>query len=168
MAVDNTMATPILQRPFEFGADLVVHSASKYIGGHSDLIGGIVVAREKGALSERLRAIQQHGGAIQAPFDCWLARRGLMTLPVRMYMHVENAHAVAEFLAGHRHIEKVYYPGLADHPGHDIATRQMRGCGAVLVALVIPPLVFRPDRRGLHDLVAGSATVPLQTAQVQK
>lgn len=132
VAVDNTMATPILQRPFEFGADLVVHSASKYIGGHSDLIGGIVVAREKGALADRLRAIQQHGGAIQAPFDCWLARRGLMTLPVRMYTHVENAHAVAEFLAGHQHIEKVYYPGLPTHPGHDIATHQMRGCGAVL------------------------------------
>jgi cystathionine gamma-synthase len=132
VAVDNTMATPILQRPFEFGADIVVHSTSKYIGGHSDMLGGIVVTREKGALADRLRAVQRYGGAVPSPFDCWLARRGIMTLPVRMYTHVENAFAMAEFLAAHPRIEKVYYPGLPDHPGHEVASAQMRGFGAVL------------------------------------
>ena len=124
--VDNTWA-PVVQRPFEHGADLVVHSTTKYIGGHSDVTGGIVVTRAASDLFERIRMLQGTGGAIPSPFDCWLVLRGVQTLPWRMRAHSENALAVARFLAAHPKVERVDYPGLATHPSHELAARQMNG-----------------------------------------
>src|SRR5690349_5498884 len=130
--VDNTTATPILQSPFAFGADLVLHATTKYLGGHSDVLGGIVVARERGALLDRLRLLQTAGGAVPSPFDCWLVLRGIRTLPYRVRAHSENALAVATFLAGHPRVERVHYPGLTSHPAHDVARRQMSMFGGML------------------------------------
>lgn len=129
---DNTWATPVLQRPLELGADLVVHSTTKYFGGHSDVLGGIVVGRQDDEFFQRLRFIQQIGGAVPSPFDCWLVLRGLQTLPWRMKGHSDNGQKVADFLANHPQVERVYYPGLASHPGHAIASRQMSGYGGML------------------------------------
>jgi cystathionine gamma-synthase len=129
---DNTWATPVLQRPLELGADLVVHSTTKYFGGHSDVLGGIVVGKRDDDFVKRLRFIQQIGGAVPSPFDCWLVLRGLQTLPCRVRNHTENAGKVAGFLAGHPRVERVYYPGLADHPGHAVAAGQMSGFGGML------------------------------------
>jgi cystathionine gamma-synthase len=127
-AVDNTMATPVLQRPFELGADIVMHSTSKYAGGHSDLLGGALVTRHGlDAEAKRLREIQVHGGAVAAPFDCWIARRGLMTMPLRVRQHASNAMRVAEYLSAHPAVSEVYYAGLPTHPGHAIAKAQMHG-----------------------------------------
>ena len=123
---DNTVATPVGQSPFELGADLVVHATTKYLGGHSDLMGGAVIAREADGLFERVRAVQAAGGAIPSPFDCWLLLRGIQTLPWRVRAHSENALKVATFLAGHRRVEAVHYPGLASHRAHALAARQMR------------------------------------------
>lgn len=131
-AVDNTWGTPVLQRPLELGADLSVHATTKYLGGHSDVLGGAVIARAAGPLFERIRFIQANGGAVPSPFDCWLVLRGIRTLAVRMREHSANAQRVAEFLAAHPKVERVYYPGLADHPGHAVAARQMRGFGGML------------------------------------
>ncbi len=122
---DNTLATPILQRPLALGADGVVHSATKYLGGHSDAMGGIVVLKEEDAFARRLREIQVTGGAILPPFESWLILRGLRTLPYRMRAHSENAMRVAVFLAQHPAVEAVHYPGLPGHPGHAVAARQM-------------------------------------------
>ena len=132
LAVDNTWATPMLQQPLALGADLVMHSTTKYLGGHSDVLGGAVVARTKDALFERVRFLQGHGGAVPAPFDCWLVLRGIRSLAYRMRGHTENAARVAEFLSTHPAIERVYYPGLATHPGHAVAARQMRSGGGML------------------------------------
>jgi cystathionine beta-lyase/cystathionine gamma-synthase len=129
--VDNTFASPAVQRPIEFGADLVVHSTTKYLNGHSDSVGGIVVAVQDEEI-EWLRFIQNTEGAILSPFDSWLVLRGTKTLTVRMAQHNTNAMALAEFLAGHRKISQVLYPGLASHPQHDLAKRQMRGFGGML------------------------------------
>lgn len=129
---DNTWATPILQRPLELGADLVVHSTTKYFGGHSDVLGGAVVGKSDDDFFQRLRLIQQIGGAVPSPFDCWLVLRGLQTLPCRIHNHAENASKIAEYLANHRQIERVYYPGLPEHPGHEIAKRQMSLFGGML------------------------------------
>jgi cystathionine gamma-synthase len=126
-AVDNTWATPILQRPLDLGADLSMHATTKYLGGHSDVLGGAVVAREAGPFFERLRFIQGNGGAVPSPFDCWLVLRGIRTLAYRVRAHAEHAMRVAQFLESHPQIERVYYPGLANHPGHAVAARQMRG-----------------------------------------
>lgn len=123
---DNTWA-PIVQRPLDLGLDLVVHSTTKYISGHCDVTGGVVVSRASDLFFERVRLNQQIGGGVPAPFDCWLTLRGLRTLPWRMRAHSENAHAIAEFLAKHPRVERVNYPGLTSHPGHEIAARQMRG-----------------------------------------
>ena len=131
-AVDNTWATPVLQSPFALGADFIMHSTTKYLGGHSDLLGGALVARTNDDLVARLRLIQQVGGAIPSPFDCWLLMRGIRTLPWRMRAHCANAKAVAAFLASHGKIEAVHYPGLATHAGHAIAVRQMRDFGGML------------------------------------
>ncbi|MCC7274396.1 MAG: aminotransferase class V-fold PLP-dependent enzyme [Alphaproteobacteria bacterium] len=131
-AVDNTWATPLLQRPLDLGCDLVMHSTTKYLGGHSDVLGGIVVTRRRDAFFERLEAVQRLAGAVPSPFDCWLVRRGIRSLAARMRMHCENAEAVAQFLVGHPLVERVHYPGLPGHPGHDIARRQMRGFGGML------------------------------------
>jgi cystathionine gamma-synthase len=130
--VDNTWSTPVLQRPLELGADVVMHSTTKYLGGHSDLLGGALVAREADEFVERLRLIQQLGGAIPSAFDCWLLLRGIRTLPWRMRAHSANARAVAEFLAAHPAVEAVHYPGLPTHPGHDVAARQMSDFGGML------------------------------------
>jgi cystathionine beta-lyase/cystathionine gamma-synthase len=131
LVVDNTFASPAVQRPIEFGADLVVHSTTKYLNGHSDSVGGIVVAVQDEDI-EWLRFIQNTEGAILSPFDSWLVLRGTKTLTVRMAQHNMNAMALAEFLAGHRKVTKVLYPGLTSHPQHDLAKRQMRGFGGML------------------------------------
>jgi cystathionine gamma-synthase len=130
--VDNTWATPLLQRPFALGADVVMHSTTKYLGGHSDLIGGALVVRDDDAYVARLRTIQSLGGAVPSPFDCWLLMRGIRSLPWRMRGHCENARTVAGFLAAHPAIEAVHYPGLPSHPGHDIAARQMNDFGGMM------------------------------------
>ncbi|MDF2500120.1 MAG: Cystathionine gamma-lyase [Anaerosporomusa subterranea] len=129
---DNTWATPILQRPLELGADLVIHSTTKYFGGHSDVLGGAVVGKTDDAFFQRLRLIQQIGGAVPSPFDCWLVSRGLQTLPCRIRNHSENALKIAEFLNQHPRVERVYYPGLPGHPGYKIARQQMSMFGGML------------------------------------
>ncbi len=135
VVVDNTFATPYLQQPLALGADVVVHSLTKYLGGHSDLIGGFAATNDP-TVAERLFFLQKSLGAVPGPFDCWLVLRGLKTLALRMRQHCENARAVAEFLAGHPGVQKVLYPGLADHPGHEIAARQMRDFGGMVSFLV--------------------------------
>ncbi len=131
-AVDNTWATPVLQRPLDLGADLVLHATTKYLGGHSDVLGGAVVARTGDAFFERIRFIQGNGGAVPSPFDCWLVLRGIQTLAYRMRGHVANAGRVAQFLSEHPRIERVHYPGLESHSGHVVAARQMHGFGGML------------------------------------
>jgi cystathionine gamma-synthase len=131
-AVDNTWATPVGQRPLALGADLVMHSTTKYLGGHGDVTGGALVARDDDEFFQRVRTVQTAGGAIAAPFDCWLVVRGIKTLPHRMRVHTTNATAVARFLEGHRNVEVVHYPGLASHPGHQIAARQMTMFGGMV------------------------------------
>ncbi len=124
---DNTFATPYVQRPLDHGFDLAVHSVTKYLNGHSDMVGGMVVAREKGELSERLEYLHNAVGGILGPFDSFLALRGLKTLHLRMREHCASALAIAEWLSTHPKVEKVYYPGLASHPQHKLAKAQMRG-----------------------------------------
>jgi cystathionine beta-lyase/cystathionine gamma-synthase len=131
LAVDNTFATPYLQQPLELGADLVVHSTTKYLGGHSDVIGGFVGCNDD-ALGERLRFLQKSLGAVPGPFDSWLVLRGIKTLAVRMRQHCENARAIADYLEGHEAVERVLYPGLASHPAHELASRQMRDFGGMV------------------------------------
>ncbi len=131
VVVDNTFATPYLQRPLELGADIVVHSTTKYLGGHSDVVGGFAGTSDP-ALAERLRFLQKSLGAVPGPFDAWLVLRGIKTLAVRMRQHCENARAVAAFLEGHPRVEQVFYPGLPGHPGHDIAARQMHDFGGMV------------------------------------
>ncbi|MCW5849779.1 MAG: aminotransferase class V-fold PLP-dependent enzyme [Anaerolineae bacterium] len=129
---DNTWATPVLQRPLDLGADIAMHSTTKYLGGHADVTGGILVARQDDEFFERVRLIQRNGGGIPSPFDCGLVQRGITTLAVRVRAHCENARRVAEFLSEHPRIERVHYPGLPSHPGHDIASRQMALPGGML------------------------------------
>jgi cystathionine gamma-synthase len=131
VVVDNTFATPYLQRPLELGADVVVHSTTKYLGGHSDLVGGFACANDP-TVAERLGFLQNSLGAVPGPLDAWLVLRGLKTLALRMQRHCENAQAVAELLAGRGDVERVLYPGLPDHPGHDIAAGQMSGFGGMV------------------------------------
>ena len=131
LVVDNTFATPYLQHPLELGADVVVHSTTKYLGGHSDLIGGFAATNDP-TVAERLYFLQKSLGAVPGPFDCWLVLRGLKTLAVRMRKHSENARAIAEFLDGHPKVEQVLYPGLASHPGHELAARQMDDFGGMI------------------------------------
>jgi cystathionine gamma-synthase len=133
--VDNTFATPYLQRPLELGADVVVHSTTKYIGGHSDVVGGFA-ATSDADVAARLRFLQKSLGAVPGPFDAWLVLRGVKTLAVRMRQHCENAAAVVEFLHGHPRVERVLYPGLPEHPGHEIASAQMRDFGGMISFLV--------------------------------
>jgi len=131
LIVDNTFASPFIQRPIEFGADLVVHSTTKYLNGHSDSVGGIVVARRDEDI-EWLKFVQNAAGAILGPFDSWLVLRGTKTLPLRMAGHNTNGLALAEFLAADRRVKHVYYPGLPSHPQYDLARRQMHGFGGML------------------------------------
>lgn len=131
-AVDNTWATPVGQRPLALGADLVMHSSTKYLGGHGDVMGGAIVTRADDELFQTIRGIQAAGGAIASPFDSWLVVRGIKTLPHRVRAHSANALAVATFLEAHEAIEAVHYPGLRSHPGHAVAARQMSAFGGMV------------------------------------
>jgi cystathionine gamma-synthase len=135
LVVDNTFATPYLQQPLELGADIVVHSTTKYLGGHSDVVGGFAATNDP-TIAERLRFLQKSLGAVPGPFDAWLVLRGLKTLAVRMRQHCENARAVVAFLQDHPSVTDVLYPGLPDHAGHEIAARQMRDFGGMVSFLV--------------------------------
>ena len=139
---DNTFATPYVQRPLDHGFDLVVHSVTKYLNGHSDMVGGMVVAREHGELAERLTFLHNAVGSILGPFDSFLAMRGVKTLHLRMREHCASALAIAEWLSAHPKIEKVLYPGLASHPQHALASRQMNGFGGMVTPIL---------RGGLED-----------------
>src|ERR1700730_16261720 len=131
VVVDNTFATPYFQQPFELGADIVVHSVTKYLGGHSDTIQGAAMAKDL-KVFEPIKFLQNATGAVPSPFDCWLTLRGLKTLELRMERHAENAKAIANALNGHPLVSRVHFPGLPDHPGHDIACRQMTGFGGMV------------------------------------
>lgn len=131
LAVDNTFATPYFQRPIELGADIVVHSSTKYLGGHSDVIGGLMAVADKGVYEE-IKFSQNAAGAVPGPWDSWLTLRGIKTLAVRMKAHEANAFAVANFLCSHRAVSKVFYPGLESHPGHALARKQMDGFGGMV------------------------------------
>jgi len=131
LVVDNTFATPYLQRPLALGADAVVHSTTKYLGGHSDVVGGFIATSDED-LADRLAFVQNSAGAVPGPFDCFLVLRGVKTLAVRMDRHCANAQAVVELLSSHPAVERVHYPGLTTHPGHEVAARQMRGFGGMV------------------------------------
>jgi len=146
VVVDNTFASPYLQQPLELGADLALHSTTKYLGGHSDVVGGFVATNDDG-LSDQLAFLQKSLGAVPGPFDCWLVLRGVKTLAVRMDRHCANAAAVASFLQSHPRVERVLYPGLPEHPGHEIAARQMRDFGGMVSFLL-------EDEQEAVDLVA--------------
>lgn len=145
--VDNTFASPALQQPLRLGADVVLHSTTKYIGGHSDVVGGALVTNDE-ELDEEFAFLQNGAGAVPGPFDAYLTMRGLKTLVLRMQRHSENACAVAEFLADHPSVSSVLYPGLSSHPGHEIAARQMRGFGGMV------SVRMRAGRRAAQDLCA--------------
>ncbi|GIX34504.1 MAG: cystathionine gamma-synthase [Lysobacteraceae bacterium] len=132
LVVDNTFSSPILQRPLELGAHIVVHSATKYLNGHSDIVGGVVVTGDDAALAEQMAFLQNSVGGVQGPFDSFLALRGLKTLHLRMRAHCENAMALAAWLEAHPAVERVIYPGLASHPQHALARRQMHGFGGMI------------------------------------
>ena len=129
--VDNTFATPFFQKPFEYGADIVFHSTTKYLNGHSDMVGGIAIMRDD-SLAERIQFIQNSSGAVPGPFDSWLALRGTKTLPLRMRQHDANGRRIAAFLAEKLGNDRVIYPGLESHPQHELAKRQMKGFGGMI------------------------------------
>jgi cystathionine gamma-synthase len=135
-AVDNTWGTPVLQRPLGRGADIVMHSTTKYLGGHSDVLGGALIARDDSELFQRVLSIQMSGGSVPSPFECWLTMRGIRTMPLRVNAQSVNALALAQFLAQHPRVEAVHYPGLPSHPGHEIACRQMSRFGGMLAVQV--------------------------------
>jgi cystathionine gamma-synthase len=145
---DGTFATPILQRPLELGIDMVAHSTTKYISGHSDVIGGVLITRHDNYLFERARKSQRYGGGVPSPFDCWLTHRGVDTLPYRVRAHSENGMRLACWLNAHPQVERVHYPGLRTHPGHEIAARQMSAFGGMLSFEV------RGDRARALDVAA--------------
>jgi cystathionine gamma-synthase len=131
-AVDNTWATPVLQNPLDLGADIAMHASTKYIGGHSDVLSGVLVFKKENELFTKIKLIQKLAGAVPSPFDCWLLTRGIKTLSLRVKAQTETAQKIAEFLQNHPNVERVYYPGLASHPNHDIAKKQMADFGAML------------------------------------
>lgn len=135
VVVDNTFASPFLQNPLSLGADAVLHSSTKYIGGHSDVVGGVVIVNDSD-LNDRLRFLQNAVGAVPGPWDCFLLLRSTKTLPLRMERHCANAQVVADFLSSHKKVEQVIYPGLKNHPGHEIAKKQMRGFGGMITCLL--------------------------------
>lgn len=145
---DNTWASPILQRPLELGVDLSLHSTTKYLGGHSDLLGGAIVTGHEDPFWKRIREIQRTGGAVPSPFDCWLLLRGIQTLPYRMRAHCDHAEAIAQFLVTHPRIKAVHYPGLKTHPGHEISAQQMSRAGGMLSFQV------RDGKEAAFDLIA--------------
>lgn len=156
LIVDNTFMTPYLQNPIALGADVVVHSATKYLGGHSDLIAGLAVTRDK-ALGDRLFMIQKSTGGVLNPFDAWLLIRGIKTLAVRLERHQDNAKALAAFLSGHPAIERVYYPGFEDHPGHSIHKQQARGFGAMIAFVVRPEYDINTFAKSLKVITFGES-----------
>ena len=170
LVVDNTFMTPYLQRPIELGAHLVVHSTTKYLNGHSDMVGGVVVSNDA-ASSERLRFLQNAVGAVPGPFDCWLALRGIKTLAVRMDRHESNARAIAAWLAKHPKLERVLYPGLPEHPGHQLHQRQATGFGGMIAfdtgslergAAVLPKtkiFALAESLGGVESLISHPATM---------
>jgi len=131
LVVDNTFMSPYFQRPIELGADMVIHSTTKFLNGHSDGLGGVVICTRR-EQAEKLAFLQKAAGAILSPFECWLILRGVKTLAVRMEQHDRNGRKVAEFLAGHKKVKKVFYPGLPDHPQHKLAKQQMSGFGSMI------------------------------------
>lgn len=137
LACDNTWATPLIQRPLEMGVDLVFHSSTKFFGGHSDILGGVVIVKKKNKISERLREFQVIGGVVPSPFDCWLLNRSLSTLSIRLERQVQNALMIVDFLKTHPKVEKVYYPGLTDHPNHLIAKKQMNGNFGSMISIQV-------------------------------
>ncbi len=172
LACDNTWATPLLQRPLDLGADISMHSTTKYLGGHSDVTGGALVLREEGELADRLRAVQKEGGSVPSPFDAWLTRRGLESLPARMRLHCENAMALAHFLDAHPAVERVNYPGLRADPGHQLARRQMTDFGGMLsfhvrggrneafaVAAAVQVVSRATSLGGTHSLIEHRASI---------
>ena len=148
VVVDNTFASPYLQRPLELAADVVLHSTTKYLGGHSDVVGGFLATNDP-TVAERLAFLQKSLGAVPGPFDSWLVLRGVRTLALRMERHCLNARAIAEFLQSHPRVERVLYPGLPSHPGHEIAARQMRDFGGMLSFLA-------ESEQAAVDVVAGT------------
>ncbi|HEY0899699.1 MAG TPA: aminotransferase class I/II-fold pyridoxal phosphate-dependent enzyme [Sphingobacteriaceae bacterium] len=136
VACDSTFATPILQQPLAIGVDIVMHSTTKYLSGHSDVLGGALITKSDNDFWKRIRSIQELSGAVPSPFDCYLTVRGIKTLPYRIRGHVEHAGKLTEFLKNHPMVEKVYYPGLQDHPGYEIAKKQMKGPGGMLSFLI--------------------------------
>lgn len=137
LVVDNTVGTPMLQRSFDLGADLVLHSTTKYLGGHSDVLGGAIVSRKRDELFERIHHLQGYAGAVPSPFDCWLVHRGIKTMSLRVPAQSANALKIATFLSSHPKIEAALYPGLPSHPGHDIAKKQMRGGFGGLMSFLV-------------------------------
>ncbi len=135
-ACDNTFCTPMFQRPLELGCDLVMHSSTKYFGGHSDVIGGVLACSKNDDFWKKIKNVQVLSGAVPAPFDCYLTVRGIKTLPYRMRGHAQNAILIADFLNAHDQVEKVFFPGLKDHPGHEIAKKQMSSFGGMMSFLV--------------------------------
>jgi cystathionine gamma-synthase len=178
MVCENTFATPVLQRPFELGADVVVHSLTKYMGGHSDAMGGSVTLKNKPELVGQIRDFQHTGGAILSPFDCWLILRGIQTLVPRVRLHCENARKVAEFLSTHKNVARVRYPGLPNDPGHAVAKNQMKDFGGMLsfevrgeraeayaVAAALKIIVRATSLGGTHSLIEHRASIEGKTTR---
>jgi cystathionine gamma-synthase len=172
LVCENTFATPVLQRPLELGAHLVVHALTKYLSGHCDAMGGAVIVGKKSDFSARIREFQRVGGAVISSFDSWLILRGLQTLVPRMRLHCENARQVAEFLSTHPAVSRVHYPGLASDPGHAIASRQMHDFGGMLsfevhgarpeafaVASRLKLIVRATSLGGTHSLIEHRASI---------
>jgi cystathionine gamma-synthase len=169
---DGTFATPVLQRPFDWDIDMVAHSTTKYIGGHSDVVGGALITKHQNYLFERARRSQMYGGMVPSPFDCWLTLRGVDTLPYRVRAQAAAAERIARFLVEHRAVEAVHYPGLPGHPGHAIAARQMsafggmmsfqvRGCAAAAMKVAASVRIFTraTSLGGAHSLIEHRASI---------
>lgn len=178
LVCENTFATPVLQRPFELGADIVVHSLTKYLSGHSDAMGGSVTVKNKPDLVAQIRDFQHTGGAILSPFDCWLVLRGVQTLVPRVKLHCENARRVAEFLSNHKSVSRVRYPGLAGDPGHQVAKSQMKDFGGMLsfevrggraeafaVAAALKVILRATSLGGTHSLIEHRASIEGKTTR---
>jgi cystathionine gamma-synthase len=178
LVCENTFATPVLQRPFELGADMVVHSLTKYLGGHSDAMGGSVTIKDNPGIVAQIRDFQHTGGAILSPFDCWLILRGVQTLVPRVKFHCENARRVAEFLSTHKNVAKVRYPGLPNDPGHRIARNQMKDFGGMLsfevhggraqafaVANALKLILRATSLGGTHSLIEHRASIEGKTTR---
>jgi cystathionine gamma-synthase len=178
LVCENTFATPVLQRPFELGADIVVHSLTKYLGGHSDAMGGSVTLKNRPELVAQIRDFQHTGGAILSPFDCWLILRGVQTLVPRVRLHCENARRVAEFLSTHKNVAIVRYPGLPNDPGHQIAKSQMKDFGGMLafevrggraeafaVTAALKVILRATSLGGTHSLIEHRASIEGKTTR---